>query len=240
MSTLLLRLAAPLQSWGVASKFDTRDTAREPTKSGVIGLLAAALGFSRTDSDRLTELKNLNFGVRIDQPGTLLRDYHTARQEKGGSPFVTNRCYLADAVFLVGLEGDKDLLQKLAVALKNPFFPLYLGRRSCPPEGKLVLGIREQTLRQTLEEESWQAREWYQSKLHKNKSDSIMLTIVSDAHQNDQGSFLRRDLPITYDQRHRQYDFRMVIDTPYKIPNPLSQGNAELPTEHDALTGWEG
>ena len=44
MATLLLRLAAPLQAWGADSKFETRKTAREPTKSGVIGLLAAALG----------------------------------------------------------------------------------------------------------------------------------------------------------------------------------------------------
>lgn len=44
MATLLLRLAAPLQAWGADSKFETRKTNREPTKSGVIGLLAAALG----------------------------------------------------------------------------------------------------------------------------------------------------------------------------------------------------
>ena len=44
MATLLLRLAAPLQAWGSDSKFETRKTDREPTKSGVVGLLAAALG----------------------------------------------------------------------------------------------------------------------------------------------------------------------------------------------------
>lgn len=240
MSTLLLRLAAPLQSWGVASKFDNRDTAREPTKSGVIGLLAAALGFKRTDADSLTALRNLSFGVRIDQPGTLLRDYHTARQEKGDSQFVTNRYYLADAVFLVGLEGDKDLLQKLAVSLQNPVFPLYLGRRSCPPEGKLVLGIREQALRQALKEESWQARQWYQEKMQKTQLDSVPLAIVCDAQKDDQGAFLRRDLPITYNQQHRQYDFRMVTDIPYKIPNPLSQDNTKLSTTHNALAELEG
>ena len=34
MATLLLRLAAPLQAWGADSKFETRKTGREPTKSG--------------------------------------------------------------------------------------------------------------------------------------------------------------------------------------------------------------
>lgn len=48
MATLLLRLAAPLQSWGSDSKFETRKTGREPTKSGVVGLLAAALGCAGT------------------------------------------------------------------------------------------------------------------------------------------------------------------------------------------------
>ena len=48
MATLLLRLAAPLQAWGADSKFETRKTNREPTKSGVIGLLAAALGLPHT------------------------------------------------------------------------------------------------------------------------------------------------------------------------------------------------
>ena len=50
MSTLLLRLAAPLQAWGTDSKFETRRTNQEPSKSGVIGMLAAALGLPR-DAD---------------------------------------------------------------------------------------------------------------------------------------------------------------------------------------------
>jgi CRISPR system Cascade subunit CasD len=49
MSTLLLRLAAPIQAWGV-DKFERRGTERIPTKSGVIGLLAAALGRRRNES----------------------------------------------------------------------------------------------------------------------------------------------------------------------------------------------
>lgn len=236
MSTLLLRLAAPLQSWGVASKFDTRDTAREPTKSGVIGLLAAALGRSRTDN--LDDLKELYFGVRIDQPGTLLRDYHTARQKKNTASFVTTRYYLADAVFLVGLQGDEKLLQKLVEALENPVFPLCLGRRSCPPAGQVVLGLRERTLRQAIEEEPWQAGEWYQNKFRKKQLDLIKLTTVYDAQQGEQGAFLRRDLPVSFAQQHRKYGFRMVIDTADALSIPAPQRIAEQLTEHDAMSGW--
>ncbi len=249
MSTLLLRLAAPLQSWGVASKFDTRDTAREPTKSGVIGLLAAALGRSRTEN--LDDLKELYFGVRIDQPGTLLRDYHTARQKKNTASFVTTRYYLADAVFLVGLEGEEDFLKELVSALNKPVFPLYLGRRSCPPADRLVLGIMDMPLRQALEETPWQASEWHQKKVKrqlkkqqkkmqdKQPEPQIKLTIVCDAQENEPGAFLRRDLPVSFDQRHRRYDFRMVIDTADALSIPTPQPTAELPTDHDAMAGWE-
>ena len=182
MSTLLLRLAAPLQSWGVASKFDTRDTAREPTKSGVIGLLAAALGLGRSRTKELEDLNALRFGVRIDQPGTSLRDFHTARLNEKDPPFVTNRYYLADAVFLVGLEGVDNFLQEIATALQNPVFPIYLGRRSCPPVGPLVLGLRERNLQQALVEEPWQASEWFQKK---KRLEPVKLTMVCDAHPNE-------------------------------------------------------
>src|SRR5690554_5614048 len=100
MSTLLLRLAAPMQGWGVDT-FERRGTERIPTKSGVVGLLASALGRRRNES--IDDLTKLRFGVRVDREGTLLRDFHTARSQK--SAYVTIRYYLSDAVFLVGLEG---------------------------------------------------------------------------------------------------------------------------------------
>ena len=76
MPTLLLRLNAPLQSWGTSSKFDVRDTDYYPSKSGVIGMVAAAMGYDRNvDKEELEELNGLNFGVRIDNRGTILNDY---------------------------------------------------------------------------------------------------------------------------------------------------------------------
>ncbi len=239
MSTLLLRLAAPMQSWGEASKFDTRDTAREPTKSGVIGLIAAALGCSRTDSEEsskwLAKLKDLNFAVRVDQPGVLLRDYHTAKKLKDKTSFVTVRYYLADAVFLVGLEGEESLLIKIMEAIQNPVFPLYLGRRSCSPTGRVILGIRERTLQQALEEEQWQASEWYQRK----KSYQAKLTIVRDAKSSEQGTFLKKDLPISFDQRNRRYGFRYVSDQANALYISTPQSVAEEPTECDAMAELE-
>lgn len=89
MGTLLLRLAGPLQAWGYDSKFETRRTGREPTKSGVTGLLAAALGRKRDEA--IDDLLALHFGVRVDKEGELLHDYHTV-QMKSGKTYVTHRC----------------------------------------------------------------------------------------------------------------------------------------------------
>jgi CRISPR system Cascade subunit CasD len=141
MSVLLLRLAGPMQSWGVQSRFTVRDTGLEPSKSGVVGLLCAALGRRRHESVR--DLTVLRMGVRVDQEGTMARDYHTAG--KGGilkasgqverkNLVVSTRYYLADARFLVGLEGDDvELLTGLHAALCDPHWPLYLGRKAFVP-----------------------------------------------------------------------------------------------------------
>ena len=72
---LLTRLAAPLQSWGALARFDQRDTLNRPTKSGVVGMCAAALGLDR--SEELGQLTQLRFAARADRPGTPISDYHT-------------------------------------------------------------------------------------------------------------------------------------------------------------------
>lgn len=139
MSVLLLRLSGPLQSWGVQSRFGHRDCALEPTKSGVIGLVCAALG--RPRDAPLADLSALRMGVRADQEGRLMRDFHTAGFDGhlltdgsiSKSPVVSKRYYLADARFLVGLEGDDALLARLHDALRSPVWLLYLGRNAFPP-----------------------------------------------------------------------------------------------------------
>lgn len=136
MATLLLRLQGPLQSWGTRSRFDHRDTWPYPTKSGVLGLLAAALGRDR--GQEVADLAALRFGVRVDRKGVLKVDYQTARgvlaaNLKASRDVQSWRYFLSDAAFLVGLEGDEGLLQVLRQALSNPRFPLYLGRKGYVP-----------------------------------------------------------------------------------------------------------
>lgn len=222
MATLLLRLAAPLQAWGADSKFETRKTAREPTKSGVIGLLAAALGLRRDETEPLTRLAQLRFGVRVEREGQLLVDYHTANREedrkKGKAPYVTYRHYLEDAVFLVGLESeDTALLQELAEALTHPVFPLYLGRRACPPTLPLCLGLREQGLVEALQAEPALC-----------PSGPKPTRIVADAAPLEPGAVPQRDVPLSYDPRHRQYGYRSAREISLRQP-----AGAPEPTAHD-------
>ena len=139
MSTVLLRLMGPMQSWGTTSRFDERDTGKEPSKSGVLGLVAAALGIDRENWNDLEPLCRLRMGVRHDRPGVPKRDYQTAQGVITGNglakdPAVTTRHYLADAAFLVGLCGDdRGLLERIHGALADPVWPLALGRKSYVP-----------------------------------------------------------------------------------------------------------
>jgi CRISPR system Cascade subunit CasD len=145
-STLRLWLEGPLQAWGTSSRFETRGTDLLPSKSGVIGLLAAALGRGRNES--VDDLAACRFGVRVVQQGSVLRDYHSVGAADGdgivvssgskGRGIVTNRYYLEDAAFVAALESDDRALLEAAVqALQAPHWPLALGRRSCPPSSPI-------------------------------------------------------------------------------------------------------
>lgn len=155
MHTLLLRLEGPMQSWGISSRFTQRETGPEPSKSGVIGLLCAALGKPRAESPEdggrwpsLAELAGLKMGVRVDRAGTVGVDFQTAGggkmagQEYGvarvqGGLFgsvMSHRYFLQDASFLVGLSGeDLALLERLHNALAAPVWQIYLGRKGYVP-----------------------------------------------------------------------------------------------------------
>ena len=177
MSTLLLRLVGPMQSWGTTSRFGQRDTGKEPSKSGVIGLLAAALGLDRDEWEELIPLTRLSMGVRHDRSGVLKRDYQTSGCADGdtiiranGTPdtkagVVSERFYLADAAFLVGVESeDRVLLERIHNALRDPVWPLSLGRKSYVPSEPVWIkeGLQEFPLHEALKGWSWigSPRKW--------------------------------------------------------------------------------
>lgn len=210
MPTLLIRLAAPLQSWGSNSKFEIRTTEKMPTKSGVTGMLAAALGLKR-DAD-LSELNRLRFGVRADREGEDITDFHMAHSEK--SSYVTYRHYLCDAVFLAGIEGEGVFLEKLENALKNPRFPLFLGRRSCPPTLPIVVGIRNVPLETALREEAPLAE----------KHESMMRIQIETTWP---GAGVMQDVPVSFNPGRRVYGYRRVREFFVEC--------RQNETEHDAM-----
>lgn len=255
MSTLLLRLAAPLQSWGINSNFDTRTTERYPSKSGVVGLLAAALGVHRGEDEELSRLCSLRFGIRVDREGALLRDFHAAhiwrpgvKHPAGKDSYVTYRYYLADAVFLAGMESADDaFLCELDEAVHHPAFPLFLGRRACPPTLPLSLGIREGVgLREALEQERWLAPDWYQKRQKRRGGEAEKLRILMDTAPEDRNGVSVRDVPESFSPYHRKYGYRGVMEfyasavTGEENGKPLETETAPKETEHDPFLELEG
>ena len=198
MSVLLLRLAGPMQSWGVQSRFSVRDTGLEPSKSGVVGLLCAALG--RRREDEIADLAALRMGVRVDQEGRLSYDYHTAQDvlRAGGGikdTEVSRRYYLADARFLVALEGDDlELLTRAHAALCDPHWPLCLGRKAFVPGEPVWLpdGLWPGgSLKETLSTYPWLGRD------ERRRPDQVRLVLEAA-----DGPEVRPDQPISFAERH--------------------------------------
>jgi len=163
MPTLVLRIEGPMQSWGISSRFTERDTGLEPSKSGIVGLICAALGRSR-EAD-VSDITALKMAVRVDREGHLSSDYHTAldvpRADGSSSgTLVSHRQYLADACFLVALEGERNALDTVENALKDPVWPLFLGRKAFLPSSPILLedGIVNSGIEETLASAPWLGR----------------------------------------------------------------------------------
>ena len=155
---LALLLDGPMQSWGHASRFERRTTALHPTRSGVIGLIAAAVGIDKHTADETAQLSRftslnvttLTLPRRNRRAQELLmqrlEDYHTVTgirrasgKEDEDATVQTYRHYLLDARFGVLLEGPSALLDSIAAALRNPKWGVWLGRKCCLPASPLLV-----------------------------------------------------------------------------------------------------
>lgn len=149
---LALILDAPLQSWGFASRFQRRTTGLHPTKSGVIGLICAAMGLAKGSAEEQDLLPNLAkltmtsiFMPRYDV--RRMEDFHTVLNTRRASgkmnddPVVTRRQYLLDARFGVILAGDRNLLERVSAALLDPVWGVWFGRKNCIPAEPIYRGV---------------------------------------------------------------------------------------------------
>lgn len=234
MSTLVLRLAGPLQSWGSESRFVRRTTEGAPTKSGIIGLLAAAQG--RRRADEIEDLVGLSLAVRMDQEGQILRDFHTAhnpKRMKANIP-LSERYYLNDAVFTAFLGGPPGLIDGLARAIVDPAFPLALGRRSCVPMPPLFLGVYDNEPDRTLGEIPLQASR----RERRRKPRSVRCSVQADAQVLPHTTSRRRirDVPLSFSPDERRYAYREVVETVVDVDNP--EGRESI--GHDPFAVLEG
>ncbi|MFJ9554668.1 type I-E CRISPR-associated protein Cas5/CasD [Nocardiopsis sp. NPDC101807] len=238
MSALPLVLAGPLQAWGSASRFARRGTENAPTKSGIVGLLAAALGRDRTAD--LSDLAALRFGVRVDQPGVRVRDYQTAKHlVTGVSMPVSERFYLSDAVFVAAVEGDPELVADLYRAVREPVYLPYLGRRSCLPARPVDLGPPvDGTVEGVLERTPWQASRWFQRQRRWKGEELVELSTLVDAAPGQTRADTLRDLPLSFNPLHRRYALRAVTPGAVRVPNPLVRRAA--PPDHDPVSALGG
>ncbi len=158
---LLFRLYGPLASWGDIAVGTHRPSYDHPSKSAVMGLLAAAIGIRRNEENKHRELAEAyNFAVLVNSPGVFLRDYHTAqipsarslkkqnhivtRKEELGvekeelTAVLSSRDYYSDSLYTIAIWPKEDSetipysLELFEKKLNEPEFVLYLGRKSCP------------------------------------------------------------------------------------------------------------
>ena len=151
---LSFQLYGVLASWGEQAVGESRHSATHPSRSAILGLLAAALGIKREQEQALKHLSDsVAMGFKVTHNGLVLKDYHTIqipaddrkakhrytrrdelRSEKIGT-VLSSREYRQDALSLAAVwlnEESAYTLKRLEQALKQPIFHLYLGRKSCP------------------------------------------------------------------------------------------------------------
>lgn len=247
MKTLLIRLTSPLQSYGNEATFSRRTSGDYPSKSAVIGMIAAALGYHRDDS-RITHLNNLSFAVRVDQPGTTLTDFQTVEWKKNTRK-ITYRNYLQDAVFVVGLGSNNDQqIDDIKEALRRPQFQLFLGRRSNVPAGVLKMTVVPNADPvKALQRLDWQASRWYQRRYlrRKQKQYAENVELIADANLlPEQRSAMVKDRVVSFDQRHRQHGYRafatktlnrVKLNDSYIQRPDTDVAHNQVETSHDAF-----
>jgi CRISPR system Cascade subunit CasD len=213
MHTLVIPLVGPMQSWGYRSRFDIRDTSSEPTRSGVIGLICAALGLQR-DAD-LSPFDPLRMGVRVDHEGAPRIDYHTAlavvkASGSGCDTVVSWRHYLSDARFIVGLEGNDEhlpLLHRIDAALRKPVYPLFLGRKAFVPSLPPYLPGTSVLENHSLDD-AFRSVPWCRLKPKENISQDGVRYAVETQERQGPDIHVMGDRPLSFE--HRRFGLRAV------------------------------
>lgn len=246
--SVLIALAGPLQSWGSDSRFTVRTTRSVPTKSGVIGLVASALGRARGED--LSDLSNLYFAVRTEQSGVLVEDFQVSLSQDKTQPMpLSRRYYLSDARFTAAFSGDDKLVREIAEALVRPAYPIFLGRRSCPPARPVAMrGIHDGTDGTgLLEGDAVQALRALPSQMSPllgkqlRNQETLALPLHADTTPDTPHGMTTRDHPVSFSPEHRQYLPRtyaalepVIHDNKFHVPRVQTNSGID---EHNT---WDG
>lgn len=201
-SFIALLLDAPLQSWGISSRFERRGTALHPSKSAVIGMIAAAMGIDKHDPNepaqiaKLTELDITMITIPKEHPMRRIEDFHTTEGTRRADGSLNKNCvvskreYLVDARFAVLIKGATALLDRVSAALQNPVWGIWLGRKSCIPALPIFVG-----------HETEEATIWNKLLKHAKLSEGATLdqfARIEEARDFAEGTDSIRDAPITF------------------------------------------
>lgn len=220
---LAIRLEGPLQAWGLDSQFSRRNTGLIPTKSAILGMCCAALGLPRgsdAESQWLGRLRPVRMlAVAIPRqighsekvlPVRRMTDYHTVQNTKTAEgklkdTHLTFRQYLFDAAFGVVLSGEPEFLDKVATALDDPVWGVWLGRKACIPAAPVFAGV------------------------FASESEALRVLIggfplQQFSHQREVETFetgvdTLSDQPLSFDPENRAYTPRRVLTVEAKIEN---------------------
>ena len=221
---LLLWLEGMVQSWGHDSKFSYRDTLPFPTKSGVFGLLLAAMGKTGPQKELLKELDEMDFVVHAYSKNgvtpSVTQDYQVVgngydKKDKwenlmiprtrdgkipntGGSK-LTFRNYIQDGVFAVILELPINLEDEIVSALTIPKLPLYLGRKSCIPSSMIYRGVYDSMAEVNTALTDLEDKGGYRRLFH----------VIEGRHEDSGDVLVIQDVPISFGTE-KEYTSRYV------------------------------
>lgn len=246
MKSIILKFSGPLQSWGTRSHFEIRHTDPYPSKSAVIGMIAAALGYKRGEDAKIQKLNELDYAVRMDQAGQIIEDFQNAHKYKNTPDpvldrnYVTHREYIEDAVFVAAIGSEDDLwVNEIYKALQRPYYSLYEGRRSCPIMADSLLGIVDENVLSVLQSVPWQAAEWYRRRLrHISGEDAVIrIPIYADGSLILEGRevLYRRDGVLSFSEKGRKFTFRKEK----MILTEVEKGDVTKRQEHDAFSALD-
>lgn len=241
MRAVALRLEGPLQSWGGPVAGNDRPTLDAPTKSGALGLVAGAMGIFRGETARIADLHaRLLFAVRVDQQGSLARDFHTtedvptAEGKIRKDPVLSRRSYFYDGSFvvlLVARNEDDSILDELLLALRTPQIPLFLGRRAC------VLSERVLALNSVIEGENVRALFDQVPLAERSIDPAKALTVWMDAALAEKDSdkrALRRQRDVALPLLPRLFGEREIV----RVTTPIPQRAQTIDRTVDSVDGW--